>query len=247
VIEVNDFTKRYADTIAVDAVSFDVSQSEIFVIVGPNGAGKTTTIECLQGARRADEGHIRVLDMDPAKQRMALAERVGIQFQESRLWARIRVIEALELFASFYRNPVDWSALLVPLGLEEKRKATYSQLSGGQKQRLFVGLALVGDPELLFLDEVTTGLDPHARRAMWGLIQGLRDRGKTIVMSTHFMEEAEHLADRVAVMDRGRIVALDAPATLVARMREQDAQGPHAGTLSLEHVFLELTGRPRES
>jgi ABC-2 type transport system ATP-binding protein len=184
-------------------------------MVGPNGAGKTTTIECLEGLRSPDGGRVSILGLDPRRDSRALRERIGVQLQQSALPDDIRVWEALDLFASFYRKPAEWRPLLDILGLAEKRKAAFAKLSGGQKQRLFIALALVNDPELVFLDELTTGLDPHARRAMWDLVRGIRDRGKTVFLTTHYMEEAEALCDRVLVIDRGRIVALDTPGSLI--------------------------------
>jgi ABC-2 type transport system ATP-binding protein len=199
----------------VEQVSFEVREGEIFGIVGPNGAGKTTTIECLEGLRKPDGGTIRVLGLDPQKDGAALRERIGMQLQQSNLPDRMRVWEALDLYASFYPRAADWKELMSLLGLEEKRNAAFSKLSGGQKQRLFIALALLVDPQLLFLDELTTGLDPQARRVTWDLVRDVRSRGKTVVLTTHSMEEAERLCDRIAIFDHGRIVALDTPQALV--------------------------------
>jgi len=215
VIEVEKLRKTYGPVIAVETVSLEVYKGEIFGLVGPNGAGKTTSVECIEGLRRPDSGKLRVLGLDPGRDGYALRERIGVQLQESALQNRIRVWEALDLFASLNARSVPWEALLDQLGLAEKRSAPFAKLSGGQKQRLYIALALVNDPEIIFLDELTTGLDPQARRAMWDLVRQVRDRGKTVVLTTHFMEEAERLCDRVAVMDRGRIVALDTPEKLV--------------------------------
>jgi ABC-2 type transport system ATP-binding protein len=215
VIEVSGLRKRYRDVVAVEEVSFSVGRGEIFGMVGPNGAGKTTTIECTEGLRRPDEGTVQVLGLDPSRDGYALRERIGVQLQTATLQDRIRVWEALDMMGSLYSRRVDWRPLLEQLGLGEKRDAFYSKLSGGQKQRLFIALALVNDPEVVFLDELTTGLDPQARHAMWDLVRQIRDRGKTVFLTTHFMEEAERLCDRVAIMDRGRIVALDSPERLV--------------------------------
>jgi len=187
-------------------------------MVGPNGAGKTTTIECLEGLRRADHGRLSVLGLDPQRQGYELRERIGVQLQESSLPDRLKVGEAMSLFAAFYPRPADSSALLEQLGLTEKAGAAVGRLSGGQKQRLFIALALINDPEIVFLDELTTGLDPQARRAMWELVRGIRKRGKTVFLTTHYMEEAEELCDRVAVIDHGKIVALDTPRELVASL-----------------------------
>ncbi len=216
-VEVEGLVKRYGDRVAVDGISFRVEEGEIFGMVGPNGAGKTTTIECLEGLRRPDGGRIRVLGLDPFGQGEALRRRIGVQLQEAALPPRMKVWEALDLFASFYPQTVPWAPLLEELGLAEKRDAYFEKLSGGQKQRLFVALALLPDPDLLFLDELTTGLDPQARRAIWDLIREIRARGKTIFLTTHFMEEAEVLCDRVAILDGGRILALDTPQNLIRR------------------------------
>jgi len=217
-VEVTEIRKQYSQVRAVDGVSFTIDESEIFGVVGPNGAGKTTTIECLEGLRRLDAGEVRVLGLDPQRDGQELRERIGVQLQESALPSRLRVWEALELFAAFYRRSIDWSALVEQLGLSEKLNTPFVKLSGGQKQRLFIALALLNDPELVFLDELTTGLDPQARHAMWDLVRQIRDRGKTVFLTTHFMEEAERLCDRVAIMDHGRIVALNTPEQLIASL-----------------------------
>ena len=215
IVGVEGLRKVYGTTVAVDDISFEVNEGEIFGMVGPNGAGKTTTIECLEGLRTPDRGAIRVLGLDPGRDGQALRLRTGIQLQQSNLPDRMRVWEALDLYASFYPRPADWRALMAGLGLEEKRKTPFAKLSGGQKQRLFIALALLPDPELVYLDELTTGLDPQARHAIWELVADVRGRGKTVLLTTHFMEEAERLCDRVAILDRGRIVALDTPAALI--------------------------------
>jgi ABC-2 type transport system ATP-binding protein len=214
-IAVDGLRKRYDDVCAVDGVSFEVGRGEIFGMVGPNGAGKTTTIECLEGLRRPTDGRVSVLGLDPQRQGNELRERIGVQLQESSLPDRLKVAEAMDLFSGFYRRSLDWRPILRELGLEEKVRASFAKLSGGQKQRLFIALALINEPDIIFLDELTTGLDPQARRAMWDLVKGIRDRGKTVFLTTHYMEEAEHLCDRVAVMDHGRIVALDTPGHLI--------------------------------
>lgn len=215
VIEVRDLVKTYDGTTAVDGVSFDVEEDEIFAIVGPNGAGKTTTVESIEGLRQPDSGTIRVLGLDPRRDAVEVHKRLGSQLQATRLHEKLKVWEAIDLFASFYDQPASWEQLLVELGLEEKRNTRIGNLSGGQHQRLSIALALVGRPEVAILDELTTGLDPNARRATWELIESVRDRGVTIVLVTHFMEEAERLADRVAIIDRGRVVAIDTPSALV--------------------------------
>ncbi|WP_327042060.1 ABC transporter ATP-binding protein [Micromonospora ureilytica] len=216
VIEVTHLKKLYGDLVAVDDVSLAVEAGEIFGVLGPNGAGKTTTVECVAGLRVPDGGGVSVLGLDPRRDAAQLRQRVGVQLQESQLPDRLRVAEALELYASFYSNPADPAELIDKLGLGDKRNTAYKKLSGGQKQRLSIALALVGNPEIAILDELTTGLDPQARRDTWGLIEQVRDSGVTIVLVTHFMEEAERLCDRVAVIDRGRVVALDTPAGLVS-------------------------------
>ena len=217
VIQVASIRKAYGATVAVDDVSFDVQPGEIFGLIGPNGAGKTTTMECVEGLRTPDSGAISVLGLNPTRRADTLLERIGVQLQEAQLQKRIKVREAVALWASLYRKPVDGDRLIEQLGLSEKRNAWFMTLSGGQKQRLFIALALVNDPELLFLDELTTGLDPQARRAIWELVRGIRQRGKTVFLTTHLMEEAERLCDRVAIIDHGRIIDIGTPAELVRR------------------------------
>jgi ABC-2 type transport system ATP-binding protein len=215
VLEVTDLVKCYGDLRAVDGVTFTVDEGEIFGMVGPNGAGKTTTIECLEGLRQPDGGRVSVYGIDPYEERRTVMERIGIQIQESDLPPRLRVREALNLFASFYAESVDPDILLERMGLQEKAKSPVTKLSGGQKQRLFIALALINRPEVVFLDELTTGLDPQARRSMWDLVRQIRDQGSTVFLTTHYMEEAEHLCNRVAIMDYGKIVALDSPRTMI--------------------------------
>jgi len=217
VIQVNGIRKAYGRTVAVDDVSFEVQQGEIFGLIGPNGAGKTTTMECVEGLRTADRGAISVLGLDPTRDAYALQERIGVQLQEAQLQKRIKVREAVGLWASLYRRSVDSDRLIDQLGLGDKRDAWFMTLSGGQKQRLFIALALINDPELVFLDELTTGLDPQARRTIWDLVRGIRERGKTVFLTTHLMEEAERLCDGVAIIDHGRIIDIGAPAELVRR------------------------------
>jgi ABC-2 type transport system ATP-binding protein len=214
VVEVRNLHKRYGDRVAVEDVSFTVQEGEIFGILGPNGAGKTTTVECVEGLRTPDGGGISVLGFDPRRDRAEVAQLLGVQLQDGQLPGRLRVAEALELYSSFYRKPADWRALMEVLGLADKRRTRYDKLSGGQKQRLSIALALVGSPRIAVLDELTTGLDPQARRDTWELIEDVRARGVTIVLVTHFMEEAERLCDRVALIDAGRVVAVDTPAGL---------------------------------
>jgi ABC-2 type transport system ATP-binding protein len=217
VIEVSNLRKRYGDHVAVADVSFQVRQGEIFGLLGRNGAGKTTTVECLQGLRRADGGRVRVLGLDPQRQTRQLRRRIGCQLQEAALPDRLKVWEALDLFASLAPGGPDWRVLLDQWGLTAKRTASFAGLSGGQRQRLFVALALVNDPEVVFLDELTQGLDPAARRVAWELIRAIRDQGATVVLVTHYMDEAEQLCDRIAVVDGGRVVATDTPQGLIAR------------------------------
>jgi ABC-2 type transport system ATP-binding protein len=217
VIRVTGLRKRYGRTVAVDGVSFDVQDGEIFGLIGPNGAGKTTTMECVEVLRAGDAGDVSVLGLDPVKDAYRLQTRIGVQLQEAQLQKRITVREAVDLWASLYPKPLDGARLLDQLGLADKRDARFMTLSGGQKQRLFIALALINDPECVFLDELTTGLDPQARRAIWDLVRGIRARGKTVFLTTHLMEEAERLCDRVAIIDRGRIVDMDTPAALVRR------------------------------
>jgi ABC-2 type transport system ATP-binding protein len=216
VITVEHLHKRYGHAVAVDDVSFTVEHGEIFGIVGPNGAGKTTTVESIEGLRVPDRGRIRVLGLDPHRDAAELHQRVGVQLQDSQLPDRLRVAEALELYSSFYRHPADWRELLARLGLASKTATAFRHLSGGEQQRLSIALALVGSPDLAVLDELTTGLDPQARRDTWSLIEDVRDHGVTILLVTHFMEEAQRLCDRVAVIDSGRVVALDTPAALAS-------------------------------
>jgi ABC-2 type transport system ATP-binding protein len=218
VIQVSKMRKTYGKTVAVEEVSFEVERGEIFGLIGPNGAGKTTTMECIEGLRRPDRGRITVLGMDPIRDVYKLQERIGVQLQEAQLQKRIKVWEAVDLWASLYRTKaVDGERLLEQLGLLEKRNAWFMNLSGGQKQRLFIALALINDPELVFLDELTTGLDPQSRRAIWELVRSIRERGKTVFLTTHLMEEAERLCDRVAIIEYGRIIDMGRPQELVDR------------------------------
>jgi ABC-2 type transport system ATP-binding protein len=216
-LEVKHLHKRYSEQVAVHDISLSVARGEIFGILGPNGAGKTTTVECAQGLRAADGGSIRLLGLDPKLEAAALRGRIGSQLQASALPDRIKVWEALDLFASLTPGGADWRVLLEQWGLQEKRNASFAELSGGQRQRLFVALALIGARELVFLDELTQGLDPASRRVAWELIREVRERGCTVVLVTHYMDEAERLCDRLAVIDRGRVVASGTPRELIAR------------------------------
>src|ERR1700691_1150549 len=218
VIQVSGIRKTYGRTVAVDEVSFEVNDGEIFGLIGPNGAGKTTTMECIEGIRKPDRGTIAVLGLDPFRQVYKLQERIGVQLQQAQLQKRIKVWEAVDLWASLYgKRAVDAERLLEQLGLSDKRDAWFMNLSGGQKQRLFIALALINDPEVVFLDELTTGLDPQARRAIWELVRQIRERGKTVFLTTHLMEEAEKLCDRVAIIEHGKIIDVDTPERLVKR------------------------------
>src|ERR1035437_7433733 len=218
VIQVSEVRKTYGKTVAVDEVSFEVYDGEIFGLIGPNGAGKTTTMECIEGLRTPDRGTISVLGLDPFRQVYKLQDRIGVQLQQAQLQKRIKVWEAVDLWASLYRKKkVNAERLLEQLGLSDKRGAWFMNLSGGQKQRLFIALALINDPEVVFLDELTTGLDPQARRAIWDLVRGIRVHGKTVFLTTHLMEEAERLCDRVAIIEAGRIIDIDTPQSLVNR------------------------------
>ena len=218
VIEVRDLHKRYRDHVAVHDISLSVEEGSIFGVLGPNGAGKTTTVECVSGLRTPEGGTVSVLGLDPQRDRAELRNVLGVQLQSSELPDKLRVHEAVELFASFYPNPADPGELIDRWGLGEKRRAAYATLSGGQKQRLSIVLALVGNPRVAILDELTTGLDPQARRDTWTAIEQIRDSGVTVVLVTHFMEEAQRLCDRLAVIDAGRVVALDSPTGLVAAL-----------------------------
>lgn len=217
VIEIEHVRKAYGAVVAVDDVSLTVEEGEIFGILGPNGAGKTTAVECATGLRTPDAGTIRVLGLDPHHDRRELRERVGVQLQQSALPAKLKVGEALALYRSFYTRPADVSEIVGALGLDGLQSRYFAKLSGGQKQRLSIALALIGKPEVAVLDELTTGLDPQARRDTWDFIERVRSRGVTIVLVTHFMEEADRLCDRVALIDRGKVVALGTPADVAAR------------------------------
>ncbi|HEY2455897.1 MAG TPA: ABC transporter ATP-binding protein [Candidatus Acidoferrum sp.] len=218
VIQVSGVRKTYGSMVAVDEVSFDVNDGEIFGLIGPNGAGKTTTMECIEGLRTPDRGTISVLGLSPFRDVYKLQDRIGVQLQQAQLQKRIKVWEAVDLWSSLYRKKtVNGEQLLDQLGLTEKRNSWFMNLSGGQKQRLFIALALINDPEVIFLDELTTGLDPQSRRTIWELVRGIRERGKTVFLTTHLMEEAERLCDRVAIIEHGRIIDIDTPENLVKR------------------------------
>jgi len=215
IIEVNNLEKKYGDVNAVNGVSFSVEKGEVFGILGPNGAGKTTTVEMIEGLRKPDAGNIKVRNIDALKEPRHIKEIIGVQLQATSLYDNIRVKEALNLFGSYYAKSIPSETIMAEVALTEKRNSQVSKLSGGQKQRLSVGLALVNDPEVIFLDEPTTGLDPQARHNIWSIVEKLRERGKTVVMTTHYMEEAEHLCHRLAIIDRGKIIAMDTPDNLI--------------------------------
>jgi ABC-2 type transport system ATP-binding protein len=217
VVTVRNLVKRYGNLLAVNDVSFSIREGEIFGIIGPNGAGKTTSVECISGLRAPDSGSISVYGLSPQKDRNKIREVVGVQLQESALPPRLKVGEAVRLFASFYSNPLDPDELLESLGIKQFENSAFKSLSGGQKQRLSIALALVGNPKLAILDELTTGLDPEARRETWSLIERLRDRGVTVILVTHFMDEAEKLCDRLALITHGTVRALDTPEAIAAK------------------------------
>ncbi len=257
VIQVSKVRKTYGSTVAVDEVSFEVYDGEIFGLIGPNGAGKTTTMECIEGLRTPDRGGISVLGLDPFNDVYKLQDRIGVQLQQAQLQKRIKVWEAVDLWASLYqKRAIDGERLLEQLDLTDKRNAWFMNLSGGQKQRLFIALALINDPEVVFLDELTTGLDPQSRRAIWDLVRGIRERGKTVFLTTHLMEEAERLCDRVAIIEHGRIIDIDRPESTIRRrgdnlvtevihcLSENRIRVTDFRTIlpNLEDVFLKLTG-----
>src|SRR5215472_7365462 len=217
VIQVSGICKTYGTTVAVADVSFEVREGEIFGLIGPNGAGKTTTMECVEGVRQPDRGVISILGLDPFRDVYQVQNRIGVQLQQAQLQKRIKVWEAVDLWASLYTKTLDGDRLLEQLGLASKRNAWFMTLSGGQKQRLFIALALINDPEVVFLDELTTGLDPQSRRAIWDLVRDIRDRGKTVLITTHLMEEAERLCDRVGIIEHGRVIDVGSPQELVSR------------------------------
>jgi ABC-2 type transport system ATP-binding protein len=243
VVQVANVRKTYKSFVAVEDVSFEVYDGEIFGLIGPNGAGKTTTLECVEGLRTPDSGRISVLGLDPVRDVEMLQQRIGVQLQEAQLQKRIKVKEAVGLWASLYsKSPADGEKLLDQLGLIEKRNAWFMTLSGGQKQRLFIALALINDPEVVFLDELTTGLDPQARRAIWELVRGIRERGKTVFLTTHLMEEAEKLCDRVAIIERGRIIDMDTPENLVKRHCPERAVVLATDDVLAEEMFNRIPG-----
>ena len=244
IIQVHDLRKSYGDLKAVDGISFGVSAGEVFGILGPNGAGKTTTVEILEGMRPPDSGIAVVNGIDVQKDPRAVKKIIGIQLQSSAFFDRLSLVEILDVMASLYHRQIDALVLLRDVELDDRADALFKELSGGQKQRFSVASTLVNDPILLFLDEPTTGLDPQARRHMWELVQRFKSEGRTVLLTTHYMEEAEELCDRVAIMDHGKIVAMDRPAALVDSLLTRGFQKEHTENLAnLEDVFLDLTGR----
>jgi ABC-2 type transport system ATP-binding protein len=238
-LEITGLRKQYGRKVAVDDLSLRVAEGEIFGILGPNGAGKTTTVECAEGLRRPDGGTVRVFGIDPYRDRREARTLVGAQLQESQLQDKLTVAEAIELYASFYPRPADTEALLHRLGLTEKRNNRYRRRSGGQKQRLSIALALVGNPRLVVFDELTTGLDPAARRDSWRMVEQLREGGITVLLVTHYADEAERLCDRVALIQSGRLAATGTPAELIS------AGASHAGyantRFNLDDAIVALT------
>jgi ABC-2 type transport system ATP-binding protein len=243
IISVRDLRKRYGQLTAVDGVSFDVAEGEVFGILGPNGAGKTTTLEMIEGMRTIDEGTAVIDGIDVRTHPREVKRRIGIQLQSSAFFDELTLVELLDLFGRLYERDVDPMALLAMVDLTDKAKSQVRTVSGGQKQRFSIASALVNDPRVLFLDEPTTGLDPQARRHMWGMIRRIQERGHTVVLTTHYMEEAEELCDRVAIMDRGRIIALDTPQALIDALIARGFRKERVERVAnLEDVFIELTG-----
>ncbi len=242
-IVVEGLRKRYGTLLAVDGISFRVRAHEIFGLLGPNGAGKTTTVEILEGLRGADEGRALVAGIDVRKDPEKVKSVIGVQLQASAFFDGLNLLELLDMFAALYKRSVDAMAILKKVDLTEKARSKVSTLSGGQKQRFSIATALVNEPQILFLDEPTTGLDPQARRNLWDLAQSIRAEGRTIVLTTHYMDEAETLCDRVAIMDHGKILAMEPPDTLIQRLLDKGFQGVRVErTANLEDVFLDMTG-----
>ncbi|MEV0372662.1 ABC transporter ATP-binding protein [Streptomyces sp. NPDC050636] len=249
VIEVQNLHKKYGDLVAVDDVSFTVEEGEIFGIVGPNGAGKTTTLECIEGLRKRDSGEIRVLGSDPHAQRAEITQRLDVRLQDSGRPDRLQVAEALSLYSSFYRDPADWLQLMGSLGLTGKAKPPLGTSSESQEQRLSVALALVGNPQVAVFDELTTGLDPQARRDTWELIETVRASGITILLATHFMEEAERLCDRIALISKGHVATVDTPSGLIERIQSDTRITFRPSVPFDDHLLTRLpdvTGMTRE-
>jgi ABC-2 type transport system ATP-binding protein len=243
IVSVRDLRKKYGQIEAVAGISFEVQQGEVFALLGPNGAGKTTTVEILEGLRTADGGSATVSGVDVTKDPAGVKSRIGVQLQQSAFPENFLAHELVELFALFYDRKVDSYALLRAVGLEDKKNQKSEKLSGGQKQRLSIAIALVNEPQVLFLDEPTTGLDPQARRNLWELIRDIRKRGTTVFLTTHYLDEAEVLCDRVGIMDSGKIIALDSPKALITQLLDRGFSKPVLQQqANLEDVFLDLTG-----
>jgi ABC-2 type transport system ATP-binding protein len=242
VVEVNDLTKRYGELVAVNGVSFDINRGEIFGLLGPNGAGKTTTVEMIEGLRKPDGGTITVCGIDRSDGADRVKEIIGVQLQSTTIYDKIRVGEAVDLFAGYYKRSVPAQEVLEHVSLVDRKDSYVGTLSGGQKQRVALALALVNDPQVLFLDEPTTGLDPQARRNVWEIIERLRENGKTVVLTTHYMEEAERLCDRVGIIDTGSIIALDTPANLIAKQNLESAVEFVSSDEKAEDILKELPG-----
>jgi ABC-2 type transport system ATP-binding protein len=242
VVEVRDLYKYYGDIRAVDGISLAVEPGEIFGMLGPNGAGKSTSVEIVEGIRKMDCGYVRVLGLDPLSDSARLRNRIGIQLQSTSLYPKLNVIEHLKMFGRLYERSRDPDEIIDLIGLRERVSGLSQDLSGGQQQRLSVGLAMINDPEIVFLDEPTTGMDPQARRHLWDVIGDMKDQGKTILLTTHYMEEAEHLCDRIAIVDHGQIIALDRPKDLIAK---HFAESTITFELEVEHEsdkFRDLLG-----
>jgi ABC-2 type transport system ATP-binding protein len=240
ILEIRDLTKKYGDLVAVDNISFSIEKGEIFGLLGPNGAGKTTTVEMIEGLRKPDSGQIKICGIDAVREPEKIKELIGAQLQSTAIYDQVSIKEVIDLFGSYYQSSVPTQELLELVSLTEKKDSYYRTLSGGQKQRVAMALALVNDPAVLFLDEPTTGLDPQARRNVWRIITDLRDRGKTIILTTHYMEEAEQLCKRVGIIDKGSIIALDKPAALIASTGLDSTIEFTSDDLRAEDVFRDL-------
>jgi ABC-2 type transport system ATP-binding protein len=244
IIEVRNLSKKYANLTAVDAISFDVYEGEIFGLLGPNGAGKTTTLEILETLREQTSGEVLINGMDIRKQQNEIKQQIGVQLQAAGYYPNLTLLELIRLFSGLYNQHPNPNELLKKVALEEKAKAKYKELSGGQKQRFSIATTLINHPKIIFLDEPTTGLDPQARRNLWELIKEIRSQGTTIMITTHYMDEAENLCDRVAIVERGKIIALDSPDQLIDNLvatgfeRKKEVK-----SANLEDVFLNLTGK----
>ena len=244
IITVKDLTKRYDDKLVVDGISFEVKKGEIFGILGPNGAGKTTTLEMMEALRPIDQGSVVIDGVDVGSRPSDIKEIVGIQLQSTSFFDKLTLREQLQMFDSLYGTEVNPDELLADVQLTEKAKNYVEQLSGGQQQRFSIAAALVNQPKVLFLDEPTTGLDPQARRNLWELIEGVKRRGITVVLTTHYMDEAELLCDRLAIMDEGKIITIDTPKNLIKQLLKRGFTKPQVvQQANLEDVFIDLTGK----